>query len=85
MVSSNRSWFTAECCGFDELVDVWEGSEIGVDPVCGAGFRSFFLRFRGLMIRGRHVSEEDDDDADELVVPELGPLSSLATEWASLG
>lgn len=35
------------------------------------------------MILGKQVSEEEDDEDAE--VPELGPLSSLATEWASLG
>lgn len=61
-----------------EVSVVWVCSGVGV----AAGFRSFFLRFLGLMIRGRQVSDEDED-AEELVVPELGQLSSLATEWVS--
>lgn len=46
------------------------------------GLRSFFLRLRGLIIRGRQVSD-DVEEEEEFVIP--GLLSSLATEWLSFG
>lgn len=67
--------------------DVVKVAEVAVDGFTVVAFwtfglRSFFLRLRGLIIRGRQVSDDVDED-EEFVVP--GLLSSLATEWLSLG